>query len=123
MGIMQRRKGAAGERELFHLLADELGVAVNRNLAQSRKGGADSVDIAGWSVEVKRQEREQLRQWWTQTVNQCVNGSRPILFYRASRQPWRALIMAADVFSGGSDQPVCLEFQDACTVIREKLSS
>jgi len=121
MGAMQRRKGDNAERELFAMLTDELGVVVRRNLTQTcRSGGPDTIDIPGWAVEVKRQEKETLGQWWQQAVAQAA-GRRPILFYRASRQPWRALIAAKDLFSGGSEQPAILSFVDACTVLRESL--
>jgi len=125
MGARQRRKGAHAERELFGLLTDELGFVVRRNLTQSRRpGGPDSIDIPGWSIEVKRQEKEALSQWWQQAVTQAATtGTRPILFYRASRQPWRALIAAKDVFPGGSEHPAILSFTDACTVLRESLDN
>ncbi len=124
MGAMQRRKGAAAERELFALLTEELGLPVTRNLTQSRRlGGADSLDIQGWAIEVKRQEKESLNRWWQQTLEQAPTGTRPILFYRASRQPWRALIRASDVFNGGTANPVILSLSDACTVVRESLPS
>lgn len=91
MSASQRNKGAAGERELFRLLSNDLGHAVQRNLTQARGGGADTISIPGFSIEVKRQERLSLAAWWRQAVEQAGSDI-PILFYRASRQPWRAVL-------------------------------
>ncbi len=55
MSAMQRRKGAAGEREVLKLLGDELGVLLSRNLQQTREGGADCIALKGFAIEVKRQ--------------------------------------------------------------------
>ena len=38
MGARERRRGAAAERELAAILSDWLGVAIKRNLGQSREG-------------------------------------------------------------------------------------
>ena len=54
MSAMQRTKGAGGERELARLLQEHLGIPVNRNLQQTRQGGADLIDVPGWAIEVKR---------------------------------------------------------------------
>jgi len=87
----QRNKGACGERELFNLLTDYLGFVVKRNLSQTRGGGADGIDVPGFAIEVKRQETLALPAWWRQAVDQA--GDRiPVLFYRQSRQPWRAVV-------------------------------
>jgi hypothetical protein len=72
---MQRRKGASGERELFGLLRDELGVVVERNLSQTRGGGADSLSIDGLAIEVKRQEKPFSDAWWRQAVEQAGSTS------------------------------------------------
>ena len=56
MSASQRNKGSRGERELFALLTEQLGVTVTRNLSQTRAGGADALDVPGWSIECKRQE-------------------------------------------------------------------
>lgn len=95
MSASQRRKGAVGERELFKLLSDELGVCVRRNVDQARSGGADCIDLPGFSIECKRREMLSRPTWWKQTVEQATKvGSEPICFYRQSRKPWRALILS-----------------------------
>lgn len=94
---MQRNKGAAGERELCRLLSEELGVTVQRNISQSRAGGADCLEVKGFAIECKRQESLSRPSWWAQAVEQGRNvGAEPIVFYRRSREPWQALIKQGD---------------------------
>lgn len=124
MGAMQRRKGASGERELFSLLADHLGQAVTRNLNQTRNGGADSIDLHGFAIEVKRQEVESLAVWWRQTLDQA-GDDKPILFWRRSRQPWRAMVrlcdLAPEIFPA-SEEGAILSLEAAFQFIREMTS-
>jgi len=125
MSKMQRTKGAAGERELFALLTEQLGVTVTRNLTQTRGGGADALDVPGWAIECKRQEALSIASWWSQAQRQADDLSRkPALFYRQSRKPWRAVLdlhhIAPGVFTApGSLAEISLDA--ACLVIRESL--
>jgi len=126
MSASQRNKGNAGERELLKLLSDELGFIVKRNLSQTRGGGADCIEIPGWSVECKRQEKLAIFSWWEQAVDQCGEGERPILFYRQSRYPWVAMMCltsACDQYylSGDELKPVSMSLEVACYIIRESL--
>lgn len=117
MSLSQRRKGATGERELFKLLSDELGFVVQRTLDQTRTGGADCIEVPGFAVEVKRQERLSRPAWWRQAVRQGNKlGAEPIVFYRRSREPWRSLVRTVD---GGYDD---FAFEKAVMHIREKLA-
>jgi hypothetical protein len=91
-GRHARNKGANAEREIFGILSEKLGFEVKRNLTQTRlDGGADSNDILGFSVEIKRQEKINIRQWWAQTVEQA-GSKQPVLFYRESRKPWKCCV-------------------------------
>ena len=125
MSASQRNKGAAGERELFALLTEQLGVTVTRNLTQTRGGGADALDVPGWAIECKRCEALSLASWWNQAQRQADDLSRkPALFYRQIRKPWRAVLdlhhIAPEVFTAPGS--LCdLALSDACTVIRESL--
>jgi hypothetical protein len=126
MSNMQRRKGACGERELFGLLSEYLGAIVRRNLMQTQAGGCDTLDIPLWAIEVKRQEKLDLKSWWNQTVNQAALLRRkPILFYRQSRQPWRACIdlhdLDADKFPLRGREFAIVGFDAACQFLREGL--
>lgn len=107
MGKMQRNKGAAGEREVLAMLGERLGVTLQRNLSQTRNGGADCVELGRIRLEVKRQESLNLNQWWIQAGRQAgyvyipsgmytykvdaLNEGQPlvpVLAYRQSRKPW-----------------------------------
>ena len=93
MSKMQRNKGASGERELFAILSDLLGVTVKRGLVATREGGADSLDVPGWAIECKRVEKPDINAWWNQAIDQAARtGRKPVLFWRASRRPWSAFI-------------------------------
>ncbi|MBI5428306.1 MAG: hypothetical protein HZA02_08535 [Nitrospinae bacterium] len=90
-GRFSRSKGQRGERELCAILSARLGVDIKRGLSASREGGADTLDLPGFAVEVKRCEKENLSAGWKQTVEQA--GDRmPVLFFRASRKPWAAVV-------------------------------
>jgi hypothetical protein len=89
MSKMQRSKGQRGEREFFGLLSEQLGTCVRRNVDQARAGGADGIEVPGWSIEVKRHETGFRSEWWKQACEQAGADLWPALAYRASRQPWR----------------------------------
>jgi hypothetical protein len=126
-GSGKRAKGQRGERELFALLSEQLGAVVRRNVDQARAGGADGMDIPGWAVEVKRQQAARVMQWWKQTVEQAnVLNRRPVLFYRANYQPWKARMLLCDVSPGtcgplAETEPVDLSLEAACLILRESL--
>jgi hypothetical protein len=115
MSASQRNKGARGEREIFAKLSEELGFVVKRNVDQARLGGADSLELPGFAPEIKRRETLSRPTWWRQAVRQgLVLKAEPIVLYRQSRKPWRALI-AAD---GGYKD---VSFEEALDHIRDKL--
>jgi hypothetical protein len=93
---MSREKGKRGEREVFGLLSDLLGLVVKRNI-NARRGDCDSLELPGWACESKRVERwEEI--YWEQAVDQAKRHQRrPVLFFRASRRPWVAMVDLADV--------------------------
>ena len=109
---MQRAKGAAGEREVLALLGDRLGKKFERNLGQTRGGGADCVEIGRIALEVKRQEQLNIKSWWEQAERQavCISipsgidihkkqqlNAIPVLAYRQSRKPWTFVLDCKDV--------------------------
>ena len=103
-GKTNRRRGCNSERELAKLLFDRLGVAVSRNLQQTRDGGYDLL-LTGWSLEVKRATRPRLADWWRQTVQQAEQARlKPALAYRLDRRPWRVVVALADVMPAAGGQ-------------------
>jgi Holliday junction resolvase len=125
MSAMQRNKGSRGERELLALLSDELGIVITRNLQQTRSGGADALDVPGWAIEVKRQETLSIASWWAQAARQANDlQRRPVLFYRQSRRPWKAVVDLHHVLPGTFPTPGNLAeiaLDAACQIIRESL--
>jgi hypothetical protein len=126
MGKMQRNKGASGEREVLALLSERLGIKLERNLSQTRSGGADCIQLGRIRLEVKRQEQLNISNWWKQAQEQAgyvyipsgiytymgehLNdkdspGSSPgeparlipVLAYRQSRKPWTFVLDASDI--------------------------
>lgn len=123
MGNLSRNKGKDGEREAFGLLSDLLGFVVKRNI-NARRGDCDSFEIPGWAPEVKRCEAWQ-EGYWTQAVEQAERHKRkPVLFFRASRRPWVAMIDLADVMPGMSrGHRVQLSLVAFAAVVRETMAS
>ena len=102
-GKYSRDKGARGERELFSLLQDELGITIKRNLSQTQDGGADTTDLPGFSLEVKNHKETTLgsrEKWWQQTLEQSDSDNKPVLAYRlsgyAKEKAWRFVMAAHD---------------------------
>ena len=123
MSAYQRNKGQRGERELFGMLSDELGFVVQRNIDQTRAGGADCLEIPGWAVECKRCETLNINAWWAQAEEQAADtNAKPILFFRQSRQPWKAVIDLGYFFDCGPRAKLAqISFETACYIIRESL--
>ena len=117
MSASQRNKGAAAEREVLKLLGQELGTVLERNISQTRAGGADCLSIKGWAIEVKRQERLSRPAWWRQACRQASGIGEPLLLYRRSREPWTAWIHTRD---GAYREGTLI---DAAQAIREKWSA
>lgn len=115
MGKYQREKGRRAETELCALLLAELGTLVRRNVDQARQGGADCLELQGFAVEIKRHERLSRPSWWRQAVRQAeAMKAEPILFYRRSREAWRAMLHRHN------SEPVDVSFEVACAHVREK---
>ncbi len=96
-GAGSRDKGSRGEREFLAEMGEELGVALKRNLLQTRESGCDCLEIRGFAVEVKRVERLAIPAWWRQAVRQAeAVGAEPLLAFRQNRKPWRVLLKTED---------------------------
>lgn len=88
MTINSRNKGAAGEREVIHLVqtimdevAEEASQAYKcsfqfprliRNTLQSAQGGEDIHGLPWYAIEVKRCEKLDVGRWWLQTTRQAA---------------------------------------------------
>lgn len=91
--VRARSKGSSGERQAAELLMQwaRLGghrIKVERNLEQSRAGGADLLGVPAMTIEVKRCETLSIPAWWRQVLAATPPGSTPLLMYRQNRSPW-----------------------------------
>lgn len=90
-----KAKGSGGEYEVISLLtgwAAEVGVTLTleRNLEQTRMGGADINGVVGMEVEVKRVENLVISNAWAQVCKAAQrSGKHPFLIHRQNRKPWR----------------------------------
>ncbi len=119
-GKASRDKGARGERELFALLSDRLGISVIRNLSQTRDAGCDSLSVPGFTIECKRVESSFQKAWMTQAIAAIRPGHAvPVVFYRQSRHPWRAAFRVADLMKCPAYQGLAhVDLDDAATFMR-----
>jgi len=92
-GRASRDKGARAEREIVHLIHDELGVECRRGM-QSRSGDdeADVIGLPGWHFEVKRCEQLAINKWLAQAESDAHDDEVPVVLFRRSNQPWRAIV-------------------------------
>jgi Holliday junction resolvase len=100
MGAMQRRKGAAGEREIVRI-CKEHGLKATRTASLQAAPGHEAADVAldlgGFHLEVRRRERLSIIQWCADTEAAARPGEMPVVVFRPSRQPWRAALLLDDL--------------------------
>jgi hypothetical protein len=116
MGAMQRRKGAAAEREWAAYCRDHYLLAHSRRTAQ-RMGAPDSNDVVSWPgtfCEVKRVEKLNIEDAVKQAEADCVGGAWvgelngvavslpvrtaiPYVAHRRNRTDWLVTLRAADL--------------------------
>ena len=90
MALNGRNKGQRGEREAAALLGSWVNIDMSRNLAQTREGGADLLEIDGLAIEVKRCETVTLPMWWRQVCRAADNrGDIPVLMWRQNNKRWQ----------------------------------
>lgn len=95
MGASQRRKGAAGERELAQILSEQLGWVVKRELGQPRDSGAD-LHICQFRVEVKRRKAIAIHEWMDQAGAACGPAHVPMVACRADGKEWLVVMRLTD---------------------------
>jgi len=109
MGIMSRRKGAAGEREAAAKLNEVLGTHLRRG--RQYCGGPESPDVAGdlpgLHLEVKRVEALRLYPSLEQAARDAGTGEVPAVMHRMNKKPWVVIVYADDLIR-------LLDVVDAC---------
>ena len=102
-GVMDSRtKGAAGERELAHVLQDH-GIDCQRGYVQFKQ--SDLVGIDGIHVECKRVEKLNIHNAMNQAIEESKkrNDGRPTVFHRRNRTEWLVTMRLddwADLYKG-----------------------
>lgn len=88
MGKMSQRKGAAGERELAHILRDTYGYEVKRGSVFH--GESDMVGLPGIHPEVKRVEHLNIHAAVEQAKAEAAKRKDgvPVVFHRKNRTKW-----------------------------------
>ena len=100
MGMMQRRKGAEGERE-FAGLCRLYGLDVRRGGQLYQKGSeiADCIGLDGVHIECKRVERLNVQAAMEQATQDALEAGRdemPIVAHRRNRRGWLVTMHATD---------------------------
>lgn len=102
MGKMSMEKGKRGERE-FASLCRNYGYNVTRSAQHCGKtaGVADVVGLPGIHVEVKNQERLNLRDAMNQAIRDSEAAGQdeiPIVAHKRNNAPWLITMIAEDFF-------------------------
>lgn len=97
MPVSERRKGLRGQQEVQRLFRAH-GIELDKLAAQGdrimhRVGGALL------HIEVKRQERLQLKQWIAQADEEAAPGAIAVVAWRQSRGEWRADVSLSDLLA------------------------
>jgi ABC-type lipoprotein release transport system permease subunit len=93
--VSERRKGLRGQQEVQRLFRDH-GIVLDKLSAQGDRlmhranGGL-------LHIEVKRQERLQLKQWIEQADAEAAPGAIAVVAWRQSREQWRADLALTDL--------------------------
>jgi hypothetical protein len=88
MSRTERQKGQRGEREVRDILR-----AVGFTCERDGRLDTDlSHNVTGYHFEVKRRERLALPEWLRQAEDEAALDETPVVVYRASNQPWRAVL-------------------------------
>lgn len=87
--INSRSKGAAGERDLVNYFKEKHNIEGKRNF-QFRSGhdGADITLFDGVHIEVKRVERINLEDAFTQANDDKLETDIPVIIHRKNHKPW-----------------------------------
>lgn len=100
-GRASRNKGANGEREVADILKAALGI----DICRTPRSGAwehakgDLYGVPGFNVEVKRQERARIDEWYAQAKGDAAEDEIAMLVYRKNRDGWKVVLSLDDFIS------------------------
>jgi Holliday junction resolvase len=90
-----KRKGDNFERQVAGLLADHLGLEIQRVLLSGQRGEGDIEGIPAVHIECKRQEQTRLSQWFEKEQPKA-NGKQLAIFHKKSREPIMVTMLFKD---------------------------
>ena len=95
--INSRAKGAAGERELAHILRDYGYTDARRGQQFSgANGDPDVVGLPGIHIECKRVQKLNLYKAMKQSIHDAKKGEAPAVFHRRDREQWLVTMRLTD---------------------------
>ena len=96
MSASERTKGARGEREVADLLR-AFGIECDRTVHNSGMFlRGDLTGVAGYHIEVKRQETLRVPAWIRQAADECGDCV-PVVTFRQNRGEWYAALPLRDL--------------------------
>jgi Holliday junction resolvase len=95
MTVSERRKGLRGQQEVQRIFRDA-GIDLDKLAAQGDRlmHNANGMLL---HIEVKRQERLQLKEWLRQADRERPPGAVPVVAFRQSRGEWYACLPLTDL--------------------------
>lgn len=126
MVINSRNKGASFERQVAKMIFDHLGYTVKRNLDQYQAAGNyDLTGMPGWAIECKAYRSVKTadkKNFWTQACGQVSPGERPVVIYKADRQPIRVMFAPFDFYPEDDMRSVIeCDFETWCAWVNNNL--
>ena len=104
-GRASRDKGKRGELEIVHLLRDNLGLTVNRQLKQYQQAQHGDIEqlVGPYMLEIKNcASLSAMKAWWQQTlVAADKRGAIPCLAYKVPRKGWRFRVPIPQAWASG----------------------
>ena len=104
-GKASRDKGKRGELEIVHLLRDNLGLIVNRQLKQYQQAQHGDLEqlVGPYMIEVKNcASLSAMKSWWQQTLTAATKvGAIPCLAYKVPRKGWRFRVPLPQAWDSG----------------------
>lgn len=103
-GKYSRDKGKRGELEVCHLLRDNLGLTVNRQLKQYQQAQHGDIEqlVGGYLIEVKNVATLNVKAAWQQAVMAAVKREAvPCLAYKVPRKGWRFRVPIPQAWDSG----------------------
>lgn len=97
-GRKSRRKGKVGERQVCEVARANGHPEAERAWKTPQLDG-DIANVGPIHLEVRRRERLEINKWAAEVEGKARNGNIPVMAYRKSDDPWRAVLPLADLLA------------------------